>query len=93
MEQPPRMNLDPIPEQQPWRSDSDAKGWHVVYRGNGRPRQITSSIVIELTAEQDDWVDAAAEIAGLMPHEFISKLIESARLASQPGDSVRSAGA
>jgi hypothetical protein len=42
---------------------------------------VTSSLVVELTAEQDDWLDAAADAAGLTPHEFVGKLIEDARRA------------
>src|SRR3954452_68743 len=40
---------DPVPEQQPWRSDADVKGWRTVYRGDGQPRPVASSVVVELT--------------------------------------------
>jgi hypothetical protein len=72
---------DPIPEQQPWRSPEDAKGWRTIYRGQGRRRQVRSSVVLELTPAQNEWIDGAAEAAGLTLHEFLGKLIDDARAA------------
>jgi hypothetical protein len=86
---------DPVPEQQPWRSNADAKGWRTVYRGDGQPRPVASSVVVELTADQDEWLDDAAAAAGLTLHEFIGDLIENARRAdlARQSDQPRQLGA
>jgi hypothetical protein len=76
-----RARPDPVPEQQPWRSPQDAKGWRTIYRGTGQRRQLRSSVVLELTPAQNEWIDGAAEAAGLTPHEFLGKLIDDARTA------------
>ena len=72
---------DPLPEQQPWRSPEDAKGWRVVYRGTGQRREITSGLVLELTPEQRAWVGQRARAAGITPHAIIKQLIDEARAA------------
>jgi hypothetical protein len=72
---------DPTPEQQPWLTDEDTKGWQTVYRGTGQRRQVRSSVVVELTPEQRAWLDRAGQASGLLRHQLIDKLIEDARLA------------
>jgi hypothetical protein len=38
-------------------------------------------VVLELTPAQNEWIDGAAEAAGLTLHEFLGKLIDDARAA------------
>jgi hypothetical protein len=70
---------------QPWHTDADTAGWRTVYRGTGQPRDVRSSVVVELSAEQESWLDTVAEARGLTLAELVGRLIEEARIASQAG--------
>lgn len=63
----------------PWHRKEDATGWETVYRGTGQRRPSKSVVELELTEEQDEWLDVAAEAVGLTPHQFLRKLIDDAR--------------
>ncbi|MGH2354341.1 MAG: hypothetical protein ACRDI2_08320 [Chloroflexota bacterium] len=65
----------------PRHTKEDSKGWRTIYRGNGQRRQVKSVLELELTPEQDAWLDRVAEAAGLTPHALLSKLIDDARAA------------
>lgn len=82
---------DPQPEQQPWRTREDAQGWQVVYRGRGERRQVRSALVVELTGDQEDWLDETAEAAGVSPDDLLRQLIDQARQAqaTNAGDSAK----
>lgn len=69
----------PGPWDAPWHRKEDATGWETVYRGTGRRRRVRSIVELELTPEQNEWVDRAAEAAGLSLHDFLAKLIDDAR--------------
>jgi hypothetical protein len=71
----------------PWKSIEDASGWKTTYRGTGQARELTSSLVLELTPEQNAWIDGAAEAAGITPHAVLKQLIDKARTAD--GGAVR----
>ncbi|MDQ3701251.1 MAG: hypothetical protein M3442_10060 [Chloroflexota bacterium] len=73
---------DPVPEQQPWHTPEDAKGWRTVYRGSGQPRQVKNSVVLDLSPEQWAWLQHAAAAAGLTPHDVLGKLVDDARAAA-----------
>ena len=72
---------EPGPWDAPWRSTADASGWETTYRGTGQTREVTSSLVLELTSEQNAWLDRAAEAAGITPHAVLKRLIDEARTA------------
>jgi hypothetical protein len=63
-------------------TEADAAGWHVLYRGTGRRREVKAAIVVELEGERKTWLYAAADAAGVTPHEIITRLIDAARAAA-----------
>jgi hypothetical protein len=65
----------------PWQKPDDAAGWETTYRGSGQAREVTSSFVLELTPEQNEWIDRVAEAAGITPHAVLKRLIDEARSA------------
>ena len=77
----------PGPWDAPWKSTENASGWETTYRGTGEAREVTSSLVLELTPEQNAWIDGAAEAAGITPHAVLKQLIDRARNAD--GGAVR----
>ena len=66
----------------PWKSADDATGWTATYRGTGRAHEVTSSLVLELTPEQNEWIDRVAEATGITPHAVLKRLIDEARAAA-----------
>jgi hypothetical protein len=85
---------DPLPEQRPWLTEEDTRGWRTVYRGAGRRGQVRSSVVVELTPEQREWLDRTGRATGLLRHQLIAKLIDDARLAdpvirAEPADAAK----
>ena len=80
---PKNPTAEPGPWDAPWKSGDDASGWETTYRGSGEPRAITSSLVLELTSEQNEWIDRAAEAAGITPHAVLKGLIDEARTADR----------
>ncbi|MBI3969876.1 MAG: hypothetical protein HY332_01185 [Chloroflexi bacterium] len=87
---PGRKAAQPGPWDAPWHHKEDSTGWETVYRGTGQRREITSSLVLELTPEQNEWVDRAAEAGGVTPHAIIRQLIDDARAADEAEQAVAS---
>jgi hypothetical protein len=80
------------PEPQPWRSREDRRGWRVIGRGRGvgaPPPLIT--VEVALDAAQSQWVEAAAERAGLDYESYIKSLIDAARAANGQAPKKRAA--
>jgi hypothetical protein len=70
-------------EPQPWRSPEDRRGWRVAGRGRGvgaPPPTIT--VEVALDAAQSEWVETAAERAGVDYESYIKSLIDAARAAN-----------
>jgi hypothetical protein len=82
----PTWGADPVPEQQPWRTPDDAKGWRRIYRGTGQKRQVKHSVVLDLTPEQWSWLNRAAGARDAVLHDFLSALIEEARLTDEAAE-------
>jgi hypothetical protein len=85
---------DPVPEQRPWLTEEDTRGWRTVYRGAGRRGRVRSSVVVELTPAQREWLDRTGRATGLLRHQLIAKLIDDARLAdpvtrAEPADAAK----
>ncbi|HEV8634324.1 MAG TPA: hypothetical protein VG370_08840 [Chloroflexota bacterium] len=80
--QAPAGRPDPVPEQRPWLTAEDAAGWRTAYVGDGRRREVKSRMVLELSDEQWDWLEEAAEAAGLDEFALVRKLIDDARAAA-----------
>ena len=77
----------PGPWDQPWRHKEDATGWETVYRGTGQRREVGISVVLDLTPRQNQWLRRATKETGLSLHDFLSKMIEDARVAAEAGQS------
>ncbi len=73
--------IDSPPEQVPWRDSKDREGWQVVARGDGRPRELAISIMVDLDAEQSAWLREEAEQARRDYDDIILELIDAARLS------------
>jgi hypothetical protein len=65
---------------------ADAKGWRRLYRGTGQTRQVKHSVVLDLTPEQWSWLTRAAGGRDAVLHDFLSALIEEARLTDEAAE-------
>ena len=81
---------DPEPEQQPWLTPEDSRGWQRVYRGTGQKREVRNSLLLDLTPEQWTWLTRTAQKRGVIMHNVLGSLIEQARLADEAhGDTTK----
>jgi hypothetical protein len=71
------------PEQQPWHTPEDAKGWQVLARGKRQPRRIAVSVLVEFDHDQSEWLSQEAERTGQDYDEIVKRLVD----AQRPGNS------
>ena len=72
-------------EPQPWLTADDAKGWTVVARGKRRSGSALAPltrVVLDLDAEQSDWLDREVERTGVGYGELLKQLIDEKRAAT-----------
>jgi hypothetical protein len=71
-------------EPRPWEPPDDASGW----KARGRVRTPGGQLpcitaVVDLDAEQSDWVRQEARRTALSPVQFLKQLVDEARAATQ----------
>ena len=64
---------------EPPREGEDRRRWRTVYRGRNIPRQVGAVVELELTAEQEAWLDTLASEQGLTLVEAVSRALDLAR--------------
>ena len=71
----------PRPEQQPWLTGDDLKGWTRIHRGPAKGKMPLISVEIDLDRPQSEWVRSEAKRTGLDYTEVVKGLVEQARQA------------
>jgi len=67
--------LDP----EPWTSAKDHEGRHAIARGRGIPRRLAVSVMVDLDAEQSEWLRNEARRTGIDYHDIIKNLLNRER--------------
>jgi hypothetical protein len=65
----------------PWQSERDAAGWNVAARGKNWPARPDANVEVPVILAPDDyvWLARQAQAAGLLPSEYVSRLVTEAR--------------
>ena len=76
-------SVDAASDPQPLHSPEDAKGWRIVARGNrkGAPPPLIR-VVVDLDAEQSEWLRQEARRTGLDYVALVERLIDEKRTGS-----------
>lgn len=75
----------PEPEQRPWLTADDTRGWERVARGSGAPEPPPLiRVVVDLNAEQSAWLREEAKRTGLDYVTLVEQLVEERRVAAKP---------
>lgn len=72
----------PRPEQQPWLTPEEARGWRVVARGKRQPRRTAVSVMVDFDLDQSDWLSREAGRTGQHFDDIIKRLVDTERAAS-----------
>jgi hypothetical protein len=73
----------PRPEQQPWLTEDDAKGWTRIHRGPATGKMPLIGVELDFDRPQSEWVRREAERTGLEYTEVVRRLVEQARQADE----------
>ena len=79
---PDHLPRPPQPEQRPWDSVEDTKGWTRIYRGRGKGKMPLISVQVDFDRAQSEWLRAESARTGFDYATLVGRLIEAARSTS-----------